>query len=344
MEVRTLDLERRFDVALCGYYGFGNLGDELLAKAAISLLEECGVPGKRIVVLSKDPEETSRLLGTAAVDRWNPGHVFWALRESRTLLLGGGGLFQDSTSVRSSFYYWGVVRLARVANCIPWCFGQSVGPFRGKTAELLARDALGACEERVVRDRFSIDILEKWGLEAAMAPDLVFGLKLFPSNRPVCAKTLLVNIRPWKDELPERLAAAVGDYARREGLELRGLAMAEEDAEIMAELESKGLMELQGIQQLVSAEDCSSAWPGECAGAVGMRLHFCILAVLAGVPLLAVPYDPKVSGLAEALEVPKWDLKGPISLGRAEYLPKIPRVREDVGRIFRETYLRLGGS
>jgi len=338
-----LDLARRFDVALCGYYGFGNLGDELLAKAAVSLLEDCGVPRGRVVVLSKDPDGTNRSLGTASVDRWNPGHVFRALRQSRTLLLGGGGLFQDSTSVRSSLYYWGIVRLARIANCLPWCFGQSVGPFSGRTANLLARDALAACEARVVRDRYSIDILKKWGLEAEMAPDLVFGLRLFPARRPVSSKTLLVNIRPWKDELPERLAGALGDYARREGLEIRGIAMAEEDAQTMADLERKGLMKLQGIKRLVSAEDCSFAWPGECAGAVGMRLHFCILTILAGIPLLAVPYDPKVSGLAEALDVPRWDLKGPISLGRADYLPKIPRMREDVGRVFRETYLRLGG-
>lgn len=335
-------LARHFDVALCGYYGFGNLGDELLAKAAIALLGECGVPKGRIVVLSKDPEGTRRSLGTASVDRWNPGKVLGVLKDSRTLLLGGGGLFQDSTSVRSSLYYWGVVRLARMANCHPWCFGQSVGPFRGKTARFLAREALSACEKRVVRDRFSLKILNGWGLKAEVAPDLVFGLDLFEGERPARAKTLLVNIRPWKDNLPESLAAAVGDYARKEGLELKGIAMAEEDALTMAEMERKGLMDLKGIELLSSPEDCSLAWPGQCAGAIGMRLHFCILTVLAGIPLLAVPYDPKVTGFAESLDVPVWSGAGPVSLGRPLFLPKIPRMKEDVEKIFRETYVSFG--
>lgn len=335
-------LERRFDVALCGYYGFGNLGDELLAKAAIALLGECGVPKGRIVVLSKDPEGTTRSLGTASVDRWSPGKVLSALKESRTLLLGGGGLFQDSTSVRSSLYYWGVVRLARLANCHPWCFGQSVGPFRGKMARFLAREALAACEKRVVRDRFSLRILNEWGLKAEIAPDLVFGLDLFEGERPTRAKTLLVNIRPWKDSLPERLAAAVGDYARREGLELKGIAMAEEDAQTMAGLESKGLMDLKGIDLLSSPGDCSLAWPGQCVGAVGMRLHFCILTVLAGISLLAVPYDPKVTGFAESLDVPIWNAAEPVSLVPPLFLSKIPRMKEDVEKVFRETYLSFG--
>lgn len=337
-----MGVRRRYDVALCGYYGFGNLGDELLAKAAVELLEESGVARSRVVVLSKDPEGTRRSLGTASVDRWNLRKVLGTLRESRTLLLGGGGLFQDSTSMRSSIYYWGVVRLARMVNCRPWCFGQSVGPFKGKVARFLAREALGACEKRVVRDRFSIEILKGWGLDARMAPDLVFGLRLFPGGRPSRPGTLLVNIRPWGDGLPERLGEALGEYAHREGLKLKGIAMAEEDAQTMADLEQRGLMELQGIDRLVSPEDCLSAWPGECAGAVGMRLHFCILSVLAGIPLLAVPYDPKVSGLAEALEVPRWDFKAPISLGRVEFLPKIPQMKEEVGKVFRETYLGLG--
>jgi polysaccharide pyruvyl transferase CsaB len=344
MEVCPLDLKRRFDVAICGYYGFGNLGDELLAKAAVTLLGDCGVSRNRIVVLSKDPAGTIASLGTASVDRWKPGMVFRALRESRTLLLGGGGLFQDSTSFRSSLYYWGVVRMARLANCRPWCFGQSVGPFRGKMAGVLARDALGACEARVVRDRFSLDILKGWGLEAKVAPDLVFGLRLFPNGRSVSPKTLLVNIRPWRNGLPERLAAELGAYARSEGLEIRGIAMAEEDARMMADLERRGFMELQGIDRLVSAEDCSLAWPGECAGAVGMRLHFCILTVLAGIPLLAVPYDPKVTGLAEAFELPTWDFKGPIMIGETGFLRKLPQVRDEVGKALRDTYLGLGGN
>jgi polysaccharide pyruvyl transferase CsaB len=337
-----LDLACRFDVALCGYYGFGNLGDELLAKATVALLDGCGVPKERIVILSRDVAETSHSLGTFAVDRWNPIRVLGALRESRTLLLGGGGLFQDSTSVRSSFYYWGIVRMARMVKCRPWCFGQSVGPLKGRLARFLARDALSACERRGVRDRFSLEILNAWKLNAVLSPDLVFGLEIFPPHRPAGSEFLLLNIRPWKGNLPERLAGKAMEYAEENGLKIRGISMAEEDARTMEQLESRGLLKLAGIERLRTFEDCSRAWPGQCAGAVGMRLHFCILTVLAGLPLLAVPYDPKVSGLAETLGVPIWDPNGPISFRSADPLQEVPGMKERVGRVFRETYLSIG--
>jgi len=35
--------KRDLRVVLCGYYGFGNLGDELLLEALIDGLESCGV-------------------------------------------------------------------------------------------------------------------------------------------------------------------------------------------------------------------------------------------------------------------------------------------------------------
>ncbi len=334
-------LSRRFDVALCGYYGFGNLGDELLAKAAVSLLEDCGTPRERIVVLSKDPETTTRELGTSSAYRWSLRAVYEALSESESLLLGGGGLFQDSTSVRSSAYYWAVVRLAGMAHCRPWCFGQSVGPFRGKIAPLFARDALRACERRVVRDRVSLERLRQWGLGASLAPDLVFGLDLFRSERPARPGTLLLNIRPWGGGLPESLAAEVESFASRKGLAIRGIAMAEEDAQIMGDLARKGVIGLSGIDRALSPEDCANFWPLECAGAVGMRLHFCILTVLAGIPLLPVPYDPKVSGLAESLGLETWKGTGPILLNPNESMSKLTLMKEQLREAFTEAYQYL---
>lgn len=74
-----------------------------------------------------------------------------------------------------------------------------------------------------------------------------------------------------------------------------------------------------------------------------MRLHFCILTALAGLPLLAVPYDPKVSGLAETLGIPTWKPGGPIALGNSDTLRQIEEMKEKVGISFRETYLGIGG-
>lgn len=53
-------MARRWKVLLCGYYGMGNLGDELLAAAAIQLLKNCGLKENEIAMLSGAPEESRK--------------------------------------------------------------------------------------------------------------------------------------------------------------------------------------------------------------------------------------------------------------------------------------------
>lgn len=60
-------MTRKYDVLLAGYYGFGNLGDELLVDACVKLLEKNGIPRERIAVLSADPDGTQKTLGTASM-------------------------------------------------------------------------------------------------------------------------------------------------------------------------------------------------------------------------------------------------------------------------------------
>jgi len=69
-------------VVLCGYYGFGNLGDELLLEALIDGLESCGVGRGEMAVLSGSPEETRARHGLVAADRWSVRGAAALLRRS----------------------------------------------------------------------------------------------------------------------------------------------------------------------------------------------------------------------------------------------------------------------
>jgi len=298
-------VKKDFRVALCGYYGYGNLGDELLAEALVSLLEGEGVQRNRIVVLSREPLETAAKLGTGAVDRNRPLAVWKALRNSETFLLGGGGLFQDSTSLRSCIYYWGTVRMAERAGCIPWAFGQSIGPLARRLSRFLALDALKRCKARYVRDDPSLEWLEKRGLEGHKAPDPVFGLSLFGKTSGT-GRYLLLNVRPWKDDLPRRTAVAARDLAFRSEREIIGVALSPEDERCMTDFQEEGIIRFREIRRIRSASEASGIWT-ETSAAMGMRLHFCILSVMAGRRCVAVPYDPKVSSFAKEWHLPQWN-------------------------------------
>lgn len=297
-----------FEAVLFGYYGFGNLGDELLAQEILSLYEKNCISAERIAILSADPEKSSADLGIHSVNRWNILDVWKLLRKSRTLLLGGGGLFQDSTSIRSCFYYWGVIRMALLAGCRVWMFGQSIGPFNSRLARFLARDAIERCKVRVVRDHPSMDILVEWGQHAQMVPDPVLGL--VPDGTATSGGGyLLVNIRPWGDaDIPESVFSCALEISSREGMPLRIVAMAPEDAELAQHyLSMKGIQNMN-IERACDWKDVSRIWKG-AKFAFGMRLHFCILSRLNGIPCLAVPYDPKVEAFCSSHAMSMWDMQ-----------------------------------
>ena len=291
----------KYKAAILGYYGFGNLGDELLLTACLDMFTRCGVSRDALVVLSNNPAETSRNFGVDAVNRWKFREVVKALRQSQTLLLGGGGLFQDKTSVKSCVWYWGIVRLAKFLGCRVWALGQSVGPLSSKLSKVLAGDALRLCEAVHVRDENSCVLAESLGCRNVIKGcDLVLTLKPDAVPSPQNGSYMLVNLRPSENldsfvkiiapELEGRRVVPTACYAT-------GAALSDEDIDALAGL---GLHDVVRVRTL---NDAAKLWAGASC-AVGMRLHFGVLSQIFRTPLAVMPYDAKVTGFAEQSGVP----------------------------------------
>ncbi len=326
-------MKRPFDVLLCGYYGFGNLGDELLARVLVERLEECGLSRKRMALLSADPAGSAAAFGVRTFHRWKPGELLRALRSSRSLLLGGGGLLQDTTSLRSPFYYWAIVKTASLLGTLPWCFGQSVGPLRSRPGRILARSAMRACRVRFVRDVRSRSLLQSWGLESGLSPDLVLSLHSVPTEGK--KGYILVNIRPWSGNLPERLADAARVLSRESGCPLCGVALDAGDLDLMERFRREGrLPAAMPVSLLRPASVGKVMSSGRMA--LGMRLHFNVLALIYGLPCTAVPYDPKVESFAADWDIPVWRGEGPLPApgGSAGSPQELERARDAVRESF----------
>jgi len=304
-------MAREWDVLLFGYYGFGNLGDELLAKVLVEGLEFLGVPRSRMAILSADPERSSLDLGIAAINRWHPLEVFRGLRKSRSLLFGGGGLFQDTTSWRSNLYYWGVVRMARLAGCLPWAFGQSVGPLNGKFSRFFAADAFRFCASRVFRDASSVAFIEDRGMAARCCPDPVLALE--PWEEHFRGEFLLVNVRPWEGDLARKVAEEARKMGEKFGLPLLGVGFAPEDILLFETFEKEGLLRCQTLIQVRTLEDAHTLASQAC-WAFGMRFHFAILCFMMHIPVTCVPYAPKVRAFAEEWGLPLWNGEGEVPI------------------------------
>jgi polysaccharide pyruvyl transferase WcaK-like protein len=130
------------------------------------------------------------------------------------------------------------------------------------------------------------------------------------------SKRLLVNLRPHAGGLSERFAAALSERAA--GLELVGVALSEEDERLMNRFAMEGRLALSRVERLWGAADAARVFREGMAA--GMRLHFVILAAMAGLPLVAVPYDPKVEGFAVSHNVPLWR-EGPMPEARSARFP-----------------------
>ncbi|MBV8067781.1 MAG: polysaccharide pyruvyl transferase family protein, partial [Candidatus Eremiobacteraeota bacterium] len=145
-------------VLLCGYYGFGNFGDEALLEVIVQRLRD-RFPAVSLEVLSATPQATTADHRVAAIPRWDRREVRAAIARADLVLSGGGGLLQNATSTRSLLYYAGIVREAVRARRKTMLFAQSIGPldFWGR---LIVRNFCRGVERATVRDERSRRLVE----------------------------------------------------------------------------------------------------------------------------------------------------------------------------------------
>ena len=287
---------------ILGYYGFGNLGDELLLKACIKILNKYGFENEKLIVLSNNPEQTEKNFNIKSVNRWKISEVIKAMKESKFLILGGGGLFQDSTSIKSCFYYWGVVRLAKFFGLKIVALGQSVGPLKYKISKFLTGNALRICEKIYVRDENSFKIAEELGCKNLVKSfDLVLTLKPEKLNPPpiISKPLLIINLRPCK-KLEKFINIIAPNLKKFNGKKI-GVALSKEDEKILSAY--KNFLGLEEIKLIKTFEEAENLWSvAYCA--IGIRLHFGVLSRIFQTPVALMPYDIKVKEFAEQSNIP----------------------------------------
>jgi len=314
-------------VLISGYYGAGNLGDDLLLESIATGVANAGsdvVP----VVASVNPRYVESIQGWPAFLRTNQSEAErWASLAS-SVILGGGGLWHDYT-IQKAGNVAGIVTGATLSPAhlvqLPLMvaayggsfhgFGLGVGPLEDPAARAVVNLSGRLAESITVRDADSARLLEGiegWSTPVAVAPDAVYALKL-PSLAEVGrdrAPYICVNIRPWRDDgaLLEEVRRLVFSVALERGLAVVGLPMQGVDAKELAGWEP--LAKAQGVDFRVASHDA----PLEdilrvLAGAralVSMRLHANLLGHRLGVSCVGLSYDPKVRAHFEDLGRRDW--------------------------------------
>ncbi len=290
-------------VLLCGYYGEHNLGDDALLDALLAQLPPSVTP----LVTAFDQAQITRQHGVASVNRRSLRAVLEALRQCRALVLGGGSLLQDSTSFRSLLYYAALITAARLQGKPVLLWAQGLGPLRRRRSRALVRVLLPLASGITWRDSSSAQLARQLGVAAPHGTDAVWSL---PRQHWLgLGGPIVVCWRPtphlqgeaWKPYLQ-----ALEDLAEQTEREVIWLPFhRDQDQRLFDQLQQQGLVgdALVRRSRVVEALTPSEAMAlfRSASLVLAMRLHALILAALAGSPVSALSYDPKVQACATEL-------------------------------------------
>ncbi len=290
---------------LSGYYGFGNTGDEAILEAVIAGVRRV-MPDAEMCVLSAAPAATSARHEIEAADRWDVGAQAAQIRRADVLIQGGGGLYQDSTSKLSVFYYLNQLWMARLFRTPYAILAQGVGPLRSTVLRGALVGSFARARLLTLRDHASAADLEQWGLktpEPIVTADPV--LQLAPCTEERCSALLegmgladepfmVVALRHWPGV--EAALDAVAHYLNAAARPVLLLPFQyDQDIDIARRLHG----ELEGGLGRVPEAPLQ---PAEIIGLIAhaeevlaMRLHALIMACAVGTTAAGLAYDPKVN-------------------------------------------------
>lgn len=323
-------------IVLSGSYGTRNVGDEAILTV---LVNELGARGFSVDVLTFTPEATAARQPAANVVRSGVLRgslaTFHAIRNADALVVGGGGILQDATSLRNLLFHVSRPIMAAMAGTPVVVSGVGVGPLRHALSRQLTRWLCNSAASIDVRDEKSADLLESLGVPADnLASGADFAHLLSRINRDaMCSagREVIESLAAAREQgrrlIGLSLRPPIGNQSRRatlsdtdradidtmariadriideHGARIVFVSMHAEQDDRIAELLAGAMQHRDGVLS-VSGElppATIKAAIAELDLMIGTRLHTLIFAACENVPFVALAYDDKVAAYAEAL-------------------------------------------
>lgn len=304
---------RRADVVISGYYGFCNAGDDALLSHIADGLRARGI--RRIAALAKKGSDPAA--GVRAVSRFHVLAVLRTIRKAKLLISGGGSLLQDATSTKSLWYYTTVIRAAKRAGVPVMILANGIGPIRKPSNRRRAAEAVRLADYVSVRENASARELTDMGIPAErirVTADPVYRSSDEPVSRTDNG-TLVLSLRETADGrdssgIENTAVQALTEICRSYSLTAVILPMQPSyDREICARAAAR--LAESGVEVTLAGDADREEMQKilrQARVVVGMRLHSLIFATAAGVPSLALSYDPKLDALMEYLGMEEYVL------------------------------------
>lgn len=290
-------------IAVSGYYGFDNFGDEAILKVLVTELKNHGY---YVSVFSKNPKNTGMKLGVNSVYTFSLKGIINTLKNADVLISGGGSLLQDVTSLKSLIYYLFVIGIALFFKKEVIIFAQGIGPINNFLGRFATKKLLKKCKYITVRDEKSLFRLRGWKLNPELVSDPVWSLEV---KEAIPMGRVGVQLRSWKGlsqkylmTLARHIVTNFPDkeiyiYSFQDALDLELCRHFEAQLKLInSNIKTKLFNSLTIDETVQSFSNLDYL--------IGMRYHACLLALKYGVPTLALSYDEKVEKLSKRFDLP----------------------------------------
>lgn len=287
-------------VAISGYYGFKNFGDEAILSVLVNHLKQ--LKDVDITVFSSDIDFTSKTYSVNSVKRFDIKNVIKTIRNSDVLISGGGSLLQDVTSLKSVVYYSLIIALGFLFNKKVIIFAQGVGPLNKKLSQIIVKNLLKNCSLVTVRDEKSLALLRNWGINANLVCDPIYSLDV---SSLVKENTIGIQLREFKTmnyQLLHKLALFIANKFSDKKVEIFSLQESQ-DLELCKRFEHVlKTLNPEMKTEIVTCDIVNRI--SKLSYLVAMRFHAILVALKCGIKTCAINYDVKVEKLANESSIP----------------------------------------
>lgn len=292
---------KRVKSLIIGYYGSENIGDEMLLKGTVDILNRV-FDNPEITAITYSVLDTKERHQINGISRNKYFEIYKGIKNSDIVVGGGGSMLQNVTSNRSLIYYLTILMLARIMGKKVVLLGNGIGPLKGSFFKRITIEVLKGLDGIVLRDEESYNFLKLHKLNNIyLGNDLAFTLdyKLVVPQE----KKIVLNLRKWVEN--SKFNRVIEDFVRflaRKGFKVVLLPFqGGNDDVILGEIAENisdenvifpGTLEYDSILYEISSSEVF----------VGMRLHGLIFSSMVHTPFIGLCYDPKVRVFSQKQE------------------------------------------
>jgi polysaccharide pyruvyl transferase CsaB len=325
---------------LLGYYGVGNLGDEMMLVCLKEWLERQGFD---LTILSEKPATVTQTHGLPAIENfpllgewawrsaWLRGgawRVMRALAGTDVLIVGGGDLIRDDLGWRTFLFTLEKMIAAILMGKRVYLVNTGIGQLSTRYGRCLLKWALRRCQRIIVRDARSEKMCRELGVteQVTLAPDIVLSLPDLlgdqkvtnvanPSKNPYVLVCLRHNPETFHSyEMSEArirtLAQSLDALIEQHDVDVVFLPLhatlpnGRGDATLHGRV-AKAMVHAERIQLRPWTADLNEvcSWISNAKLVMAMRLHAAVLAHTYRRLCVLMPYDRKVREFGELMAI-----------------------------------------